>query len=56
MKINVNIDGVDYEYNIDNENLRKHEWLKRVDGEWHVRKDVKNDINKSNIEKEDYDG
>ena len=48
MKITVNINGIDYEYNVTDKNFKKNEWTKSVDCEWHT-----NHMNESNIEKED---
>ena len=49
MKIVINVDGVDYEYDVTDKNFKKNEWPKSVDGEWCACKEAE-----SNIEKEDY--
>ena len=46
MKVIVNINGTDYEYNVTDKNFLKNEWQKSVDCKWCAKKD---------IEKEDYD-
>ena len=55
MKMTINIDGVDYEYNVSDKSLSKNEWLKCVNGEWYVHKFTKDDINEYNVEWEEYD-
>ena len=44
MKVIVNINGVDYEYNVTDKDFRKNKWLKSVDCEWCTKKDIEKKV------------
>ena len=44
MKVTVNINGVEYEYNVTDKDFLKNEWPKSVDCEWRTKKDIEKEV------------